>query len=119
MENGEPWITGSPNKSTDPLNGYECCSYTLGGDGQGGNPKGIDQLITNMKTNMNYAEIEQLYLDGILNVSSSFVNTHVPYVLKDYVPPSAYARHPSYVDGTEFIYGELTVVEFTALVSGL
>ena len=115
LENGESWIEGTPYKDSEPFTGYACESYTVGGDGVGSNPKGIDQLMTNMTSNMKLLEIKQLKQDEIIDVTSTFVGTHIPAMFQSFIPASTFARHPGKT-ASELTYGDMTIGEFTAMI---
>ncbi len=115
IEQGETWIPGNPNKSTHPFEGYACAEYTLGGDGVGSNPKGLNQLMTNMQNNMQNAEIRQLHSDGIVTLdSTNFVNKEIPAYYLPAVPASCVTRHAG---ETTLYFGYLTIQEFSQMVS--
>ena len=116
LEAGEAWIEGNPTKDSKPFIGYRCEEYTVGGDGKDKNPKGIDQLMTNMQNNMKYSEIKQLKADAIIDVTDTFVSTVVPTLFRTYIPDATKARHPD-KDVSEITYGDMTIGEFTSMVS--
>ena len=103
IESGETWIEGSPNKSANPLSGYNCENYTVGGDG-------MDKLVENMTNNMERTTIRQLYNDGMVSVDSSFIGQDIPSYFAVYLPASATARGAT-------LYGDLTIKEFTEMIS--
>lgn len=106
IEPGETWINGSPKKDTNPFEGYKCEDYTIGGEGD----KGMDQLISNMKSNMNSLIIRQLYEDEIMDLDPDFVEKDIPAIYVPYIPATAVARGATK-------YGDLTILEFSAMIN--
>lgn len=114
IESGEDWIDGNPHKSTNPLEGYACASYTVGGDGVGSHPKGVSQLMENIKNNMKSSEIRQLNKDGITNLDeTNFVNKKIPTYYQPFIPISVKTRYP----GIELTFGHMTINEFSSMIS--
>ena len=125
IEADEPWIEGQPNKSADPFNTaefkkdpserdplkhiYKCNEYTLSGDGKGSNPKGIDQMITNMQAHMQLDPMRQLHEDGIITLSNTtFFTKEIPLSVK--------TAYPAETDGCDY-YGDLSFTNFVKIMT--
>ena len=94
-----------PEADRDPTQYMKCNEYTVGGSGD----KGVDQLITNMTNNMKVATIKELNGDGMVNVAPGFISMPIP---------TYYTRQAYYAGLGKVEYGDLTLEEFTDLISG-
>ena len=115
IEGTEEWIEGSPNKSTDPFNGYACKEYTLSGDGVGSNPKGINQMMDNMKYWMENQKLRVLQDDGMISVSGGLLTTAIPATVRGYDAASANPVIPP----TAVYYGDLNTKQFVELMTNI
>ncbi len=115
IESDEAWITGNPNKSTEPFATYESNSYTLGGDGVGTNPKGINQMIDNMKYWMENQKLGILQADGMITVEGNLLTSNIPANIR------AYDNDPDpdkrIIPADAVTYGDLTTKQFIELMA--
>ena len=113
IEEGETWIAGNPNRSIDPFDGYACKTYTVNGDGVAPNPKGVNQMMTNMKYWMENQKLKTLQDDGMVNISGGLLTTEIPATIKGYDTASGSPVIPS---GAVY-YGDLSTKQFVELMN--
>lgn len=94
-----------PEADRDPTQYMKCNEYTVGGSGN----KGVDQLITNMTNNMKVATIRELDGDGMASVAPGFITMAIPVY---------YNKQAEFAAEGKYTYGDLTLTEFTELISG-
>lgn len=109
IEGDEPWISGSPNKSTNPFETYKCSEYTLSGTGVAPSPKGIDQLITNMQDHMQKDPIKQLHEDGIITIENTSI-------FAKEIPASIKLAYPTETMDCTY-YGDLSFTNFVKIMT--
>ena len=111
IEAGETWIEGNPNKSTDPFSGYQCKTYTVNGDGVAPNPKGINQMMDNMKYWMENQKLRVLQQDHMISIEGDLLTSEIPATIRaldtggDIIPLGA------------VYYGDLTTKQFVELMT--
>ena len=115
IESGEPWIPGNPNKSTDPFYGYECKNYTVNGDGVAPNPKGINQMMDNMKYWMENQKLKTLEADGMVTVTGNLLTTNIPSAIRYYDDPANGGNGVIPTDA--IVYGDLSTRQFVELMT--
>lgn len=111
IEGTEAWINGTPNKSTDPFTGYECMEYTLSGDGKPGNPKGIDQMMDNMKYWMENQKLQILQDDGMIYIEGDLLISEIPGPVRAFYPALDAELPPG------ALYGDLSMKQFIELMT--
>ena len=115
IEEGETWIEGNPNKSTEPFTGYQCLTYTVNGDGVAPNPKGINQMMDNMKYWMENQKLKTLQDDGMVTVTGNLLTTEIPSAIRYYDDP-AHGGHGVIPTGAT-VYGDLNTRQFVELMT--
>ena len=113
IEAGETWIDGNPNKSTDPFLGYECKTYTVNGDGVAPNPKGINQMMDNMKYWMENQKLKILQQDHMISIEGDLLTTTIPAAIR------AYDSGNTIIPAGATVYGDLTTKQFVELMTQL
>ena len=117
IEGTEEWITGNPTRGSLPFTGYACEEYTVSGDGDGtpGNPKGINQMMENMKYWMENQKLRILQQDGMINITGNLLTSEIPTVIR------AYDNDPDptkrIIPSTAVYYGDLNTRQFVELMT--
>lgn len=119
IEAGETWIEGNPHKSTEPFATYKSNEYTVGGrDGAAGtpeDPKGINQMMENMKYWMEHQKLKTMQNDGMITVTGNLLTTAIPAPVIHY---NSISSHP--VDlGDAVDYGDLNTRQFVELMTNI
>ena len=115
IEAGETWIDGNPNKSTNPFSTYECKDYTVSGDGVAPNPKGINQMMDNMKYWMENQKLKTLQADGMVNIGGNLLTSTIP---ANIVALDSASANPVIPTGA-VVYGDLTTKQFVELMTNI
>ena len=122
IEEGEDWIEAdaldnNPTRGDNPFgigtsSAYACTEYTLGGNGDGtpGHPKGIDQMMTNMKYWMENQKLKTLQKDGMIHIEGDLLISNIPSSIR------AYDDSGIIPTGAEK-YGDLTTKQFVELMT--
>ena len=113
IESDETWIEGNPERGDNPFETYACSSYTVGGKGDGtpGNPKGIDQMMTNMKYWMENQKLKVLQADGMVHIEGDLLTSDIPATIR------ALDTAGTIVPATAVKYGDLTTKQFVELMT--